>query len=71
MPTQPPPPPTEADRLYTSDELAERWHLGRSTIDRLRIRGQLRAVRIGRVWRFRAVDTEAYLRERAENADGG
>ncbi len=49
-------------RLRTPKEIAERLGVGRETIYRLVERGQLQAVRVGSLLRFRDEDVEAYLR---------
>lgn len=46
--------------LMTAAQVAERWACSPSHVKRLARSGQLRAVRIGNIWRFRLESVEAY-----------
>jgi excisionase family DNA binding protein len=48
-------------RLYTAAEVADQLRVSTMTIYRLIRRGELTAVRVGRNYRVRAEDLEAYL----------
>ena len=54
--------------LMTTDELLEYLHLNLKTVYRLIRAGKLPAVRVGRQWRFRRQDVDAWLA--AESARG-
>jgi excisionase family DNA binding protein len=49
------------DRLLTANEVADQLRVSTMTIYRLIRRGELAAVRVGRNYRVRAGDLEAYL----------
>ena len=49
------------DHLLTPDEVLEYLHLNLKTVYRLIKAGKLPAVRVGRQWRFRKSDIDAYL----------
>ena len=60
----------------TSHEAAERARVSDETIQRAAHRGRLRAYRIGRAYRFREADVDAWidhwlLEELSHNEDGG
>ena len=52
-----------ADELVTIEELAERLQVHVRTIQRIVKRKELRAIRIGRQWRFRREWVEDWLEE--------
>lgn len=54
--------PTEFERLLDSEQAAELMQLHPETVKRRARRGEIPAVKIGKVWRFRASGLEAYLR---------
>jgi len=43
----------EVDRLLTAEELADRWQIKASTIYEWTRRGEIPAVKIGRLYRYR------------------
>jgi excisionase family DNA binding protein len=49
------------DHLLTPDEVLDYLHLNLKTVYRLIKAGKLPAVRVGRQWRFRKADIDAYL----------
>jgi excisionase family DNA binding protein len=49
------------DRLLTANEVADQLRVSTMTVYRLIRRGELPAVRVGRNYRVRAVELEAYL----------
>jgi excisionase family DNA binding protein len=51
----------------TADDVAARWRCSPEHVTRLARSRQLRAMKSGRIWRFRAEDVEAY--ERAHTSD--
>lgn len=52
------------ERLLTADEVAEVLAATSTrTVDELRRSGALRAVRVGRVWRFHPDDVKAFVDE--------
>ena len=52
-----------ADKLMTVDEVAEYVGLTSFTVRRLAKKGALPAAKIGRAYRFKAEDLNAYLRD--------
>jgi excisionase family DNA binding protein len=54
-------------RLLTVDEVAELMRVSRMTVYRLIRKGQLQAVRVGRNYRVRSQDLNAYLEAQAVN----
>ena len=59
-------PNSEAERLLTSEQLAERWSIAKATIYAHTRNGSIPAVRIGRLYRYRIEAIRAY-----EVAGGG
>lgn len=53
--------PLDSASLIREEELADRWDTSKNHIRRLRVRGDLPHVRIGRFVRFRPEDVQAYL----------
>jgi excisionase family DNA binding protein len=51
----------EKDTLLTVGEVAEYLHVVTITVYRMIDRGDLKAVKVGRVWRVRRDDLERYL----------
>ena len=51
----------EKDTLLTVGEVAEYLHVVTITVYRMIDRGDLKAVKVGRVWRVRREDLEQYL----------
>jgi excisionase family DNA binding protein len=49
-----------ATRLLTADELAERWQVAKAHVYRLTREDRLRAVELGRYYRYRVEDVEAF-----------
>src|SRR5262245_4165152 len=58
------------DRLLTTEEVLERLHLNLRTVYRLIKAGRLPAVRVGRQWRFRSGDVDAWVARGGELAAG-
>jgi len=62
------------DQFLTTDEVLGYLHVNLRTVYRLIKAGKLPAVRVGRQWRFRKADINAWLEQRertaAENSDG-
>jgi excisionase family DNA binding protein len=56
-------------RAITTADAAQRLHLHLRTVQRLIRRGELRAVRVGRVWRVPLAALDEYL-ARADNRQG-
>lgn len=52
---------SEAPELLTTEEVARRLRVSRSTVSRWASDGELRVVRIGGVLRFHAADIEALI----------
>ena len=52
---------TGDDQLLTTDEVLEYLHLNLKTVYRLIKAGKLPAVRVGRQWRFKKRDLDAWL----------
>ncbi len=50
-----------AEQMWGSVEVAEYLNLHRQTVTRLADKGELPGVKIGRKWRFRPEDIQAYL----------
>ncbi len=63
------------DQLLTPEEAAARLKISRLTIGDWLRSGKLKGVKVGRLWRVREIDLEAFLkggtREQAEKADRG
>lgn len=57
------------DQLWTAAEVAERLRVSTMTIYRLIRSGELPAVRIGRNYRVRQEDLEAYLEDQVVQPD--
>ena len=49
-----------ASQLLTPDQLADRWQCQRTHIYRLAREGKLPSVKLGRLYRFRTADIEAF-----------
>lgn len=49
-----------ATSLLTVKKVAERWDVDVRTVQQLAARQQLRAMKVGRVWRFSEADVAAY-----------
>ena len=49
------------DHFMTTEEVLEYLHLNLKTVYRLTKSGKLPAVRVGRLWRFRKRDLDAWL----------
>ncbi len=47
--------------LLTTHEVARRWRVSDDLVRRLAASGELPAIRIGSLWRFRRVDVERLL----------
>jgi excisionase family DNA binding protein len=45
---------------FTAKQLAQRWQVTQRTVINLAVSGQLPGIRIGRLWRFRPQDIEAW-----------
>ena len=56
---------TEKDPLLTPEQVAERLHISRLTIGNWLRSGKLKGVKVGRLWRVRESDLDAFL-ERKE-----
>jgi len=60
----------EPERLLTREEVADRLGLSKLTVgDKLR-RGELPGFHVGRFWRVREADLDAYIRELAQKGAG-
>jgi excisionase family DNA binding protein len=57
---------TEGERLLSRDEVAERLGLSPLTVGAMLRDGRLPGFHLGRLWRIREEDLNAYIRERAE-----
>lgn len=55
----------------TVEEIAQRLRINRRTVYRMIERGQLRAVRAGRLWRVPMDSLQDYLRGRVPTRDNG
>jgi excisionase family DNA binding protein len=53
-------------RLLTAEQLAARWQIKPSTVYAMSRKGSIPTVRLGRLYRYRLADIEAY-----EEAGGG
>ncbi len=53
----------EPTRHYTIKTLAARWSMSPESVRQRILRGELAALRIGKLWRIRAAVVEAYERE--------
>jgi excisionase family DNA binding protein len=51
---------TEAHRLLTADELADRWQVPKTHVYRLTREGTIPTVRLGRYYRYRLVAIEQW-----------
>ncbi len=51
------------EAFYTIDSLAERWSVSRKTVERLIAKGDLKAVKMGRIVRIPPEYAEEYIRE--------
>ena len=60
-----------APRTYTIEEVAKVLQVNQRTVNRLLERGELRGVKVGRLWRIPEAALDAYLRgERPESGRG-
>ena len=50
------------DRLLTPEEVADRLHISRLTVGNWLRSGKIRGVKVGRLWRVRESDLEAFLK---------
>jgi len=51
------------DKLLTSKEVADKLQIKETTIREWARVGKLKAIRVGRYWRFRSQDVENWLKE--------
>lgn len=68
-------PALELDRLYTTCQLANVLGVSPKSVTRYRrhgvdVAGRLRAIRVGKVWRFAGGDVLAWLAAQQQVADG-
>ncbi len=52
------------ERLFSSDDLAERWQVSTRTVKRLVDKGEIHCIRVGSQIRFRLADILAYEKKR-------
>ncbi len=57
---------TQVDALLTVDEVAQYLRLEPGTVRAMARRGELPAVKVGRMWRFKQASLQEYLKERSE-----
>jgi excisionase family DNA binding protein len=50
----------ESSCYLTAKQLAQRWQVTQRTVINLALSGRLRGIRIGRLWRFRPQDVDAW-----------
>ncbi len=50
------------DRLLTPEEVADRLHISRLTVGNWLRSGKLKGIKVGRLWRVRESDLEAFLK---------
>ena len=62
---------TGGDRLLTIEQVAERLAVARRTVFRLIEKGDIRAVKIGRLTRIRESDLERYIAQLGEGNGSG
>jgi excisionase family DNA binding protein len=62
-------PSSEAARLLTAGQLAERWQVKQSTIYSLTRQGSIPTVKLGRLYRYRLDAIEEYERNGGGEAD--
>jgi excisionase family DNA binding protein len=53
----------EKDPVLTPEQVAERLHISRLTIGNWLRSGKLKGVKVGRLWRVRERDLEAFLKQ--------
>lgn len=58
---------TEKDPLLTPEQVADRLHISRLTIGNWLRSGKLKGVKVGRLWRVRERDLEAFLEQGRED----
>ena len=61
---------TNATRLLTADQLAERWQVPKSQVYRLARTGRIPAVQVGRYYRFRLESIDQFERASEGTSDG-
>jgi excisionase family DNA binding protein len=57
------------DRLLTADQLAERWQVPKSQVYTLTRRGEIPTVKLGKYYRYRLDEIEAFERWEIRQAD--
>ena len=54
------------ERVYTPDEVAERLKIARKTVMNMLRSGRLKGIRVGKFWRIRERDLQAFIESGAE-----
>jgi acetyl-CoA synthetase len=57
------------EEFYTPDEVAQKLKVSLRTIKTHLLSGQLKGVKVGRLWRIRASDLEAFLEGKGGTAE--
>lgn len=57
------------DRLLTADQLADRWQVPKSQVYALTRRGEIPTVKLGKYYRYRLDEIEAFERWEIRQAD--
>lgn len=60
----------EWPEVMTLDQVAEYLQVGIHTVYRLRDSGRLKAAKVGRIWRVRKADVEAYIEASIKTKEG-
>ena len=58
---------TSFDSLLTLKEAMEYLKLSRSTLYKLMEKGEIKGIKIGKVWRFRKEDIESFITRKAND----
>jgi excisionase family DNA binding protein len=51
------------EKIYTPEQFAEQWRVSRRTVMKYLQTGRLRGFKVGRFWRIRERDLNAFLRQ--------
>jgi excisionase family DNA binding protein len=57
---------SDKDPVLTPEQVAERLHISRLTVGNWLRSGKLKGVKVGRLWRVRESELEAFLKEGAK-----
>lgn len=55
------------DSLFTLKEVLELLKVSRSTLYKFMEKGEIKGIKIGKVWRFRKEDIESFITRKANN----